>query len=276
MKNIVIIFSLLLVAGCTDTLNKLKNVGKPPTLNNINTYEREMLLDVNSDHSTTEKRNLMAQPTANHNMTSPPITDYETLFYEQNKQLMKKTSNSLWQPGSKNFFRDKRTRSVGDIVKVTISLSDQASLNNKTETKRNGPAVTAAPLALGYGKYVDKFLPKGSKIESLLGASSTDSHSGEGKINRTESLQTSIAATVIRVLPSGNLIIKGSQEVRVNHEVRELTLEGIVRPADIDNKNMIDINQIAEARISYGGRGLISSQQQPKYGKGIIDAISPF
>ena len=99
---------------------------------------------------------------------------------------------------------------------------------------------------------------------------------GKGSVDRKEELNTNIAGVVTQVLPNGNLVIEGKQEVRVNFEVRELIVAGIVRPEDIESDNTINSTKIAQARIAYGGRGQITDVQQPRYGQQVMDVILPF
>jgi len=188
-----------------------------------------------------------------------------------------KTSNSLWRQGSRTFFRDQRARSVGDILKVVVVISDSAKLDNKTETKRNDNGSTGVPALGGMENIIaKKLLPEGGSLSNLIEVNTTDSNKGEGKIDRKETINTTIAATVTKILPGGNLMIDGSQEVRVNNELREVTVNGIVRPEDISAQNSVALDQIAQARVSYGGRGNVSDYQQPRYGKQVLDIISPF
>jgi flagellar L-ring protein precursor FlgH len=170
-----------------------------------------------------------------------------------------KSTNSLWSHKNLGLFHDRRARVVGDIVTVDIDINDKAQFDNASGRSRQGDAKGSFAANLGWSGFgVDeKFGETAGDIE-MSGAASAK---GEGSIDRSEKLHLSIAAIVTEVLPDGNLLITGSQEVRVNHEVRVLNIAGIVRPLDIANDNIISYEKIAEARISYGGRGKISAVQ---------------
>jgi len=179
-------------------------------------------------------------------------------------------SASLWRTGSRAFFRDSRASQVGDILTVQIAISDQAQVNNTTSRSRSNSENASIPGLLG----LEKHLP--GDPSSLVDAGSTSSSSGTGQVNRKENINLTIAAVVTGVLPNGNLVIQGKQEVRVNFEVRELVIAGLVRPEDISRANTINHTQIAEARISYGGRGQLTDVQQARYGQQLYDALFPF
>ncbi|MHA1545211.1 MAG: flagellar basal body L-ring protein FlgH, partial [Alphaproteobacteria bacterium] len=163
---------------------------------------------------------------------------------------------------------------VGDILTVLVSVDDEAKLENKTERTRTGAEGMDVTSLFGLENSVFSLNGVGGGGKVKLGSS--DSSSGEGKVDRKETLETSIAAVVNQVLPNGNLVIEGRQEIRVNFEVRELIVAGIVRPEDITARNTISSTKIAEARISYGGRGQLSAIQQPRYGQQFLDILLPF
>ena len=177
---------------------------------------------------------------------------------------------SLWRSGSRAFFRDPRASQVGDILTVQIAISDQAQVNNTTSRSRKNSEEAGIPSLFG----LQKHLP--GDPGSLVEAGSTSSSSGSGQVNRKENINLTVAAIVTGVLPNGNLVIQGKQEVRVNYEVRELVIAGLVRPEDISRANTINHTQIAEARISYGGRGQLTDVQQARYGQQLYDALFPF
>ncbi|MEZ5920497.1 MAG: flagellar basal body L-ring protein FlgH [Parvularculaceae bacterium] len=184
--------------------------------------------------------------------------------------------NSLWRAGSRTFFKDQRARKLGDIVTVVIDINDRARLDNSTERTRDNGETAAIPAFGGLEQSLTRVLPSGANPSQLVDLSSGSNVRGQGSIDRQEDVQLIIAAVVTQVLPNGNLVIAGKQDVRVNNEVRELTVTGIARPEDISNANRINHSQIAEARISYGGRGQLTDVQQARYGQQLYDIIFPF
>ena len=183
---------------------------------------------------------------------------------------------SLWSGGRGSLLGDRRASLQGDILTVVIEIDDSASISNSTSRSRSGSEASAAPQLLGIPQVVDRLLPGDASLANAANISSSSSNSGQGSVSRNESLELKIAATVTDVLDNGVLRIQGSQEVRVNFEIRELLVTGYVRPEDISRRNEITYDKIAAARISYGGRGQITDVQQPRYGQQIADIILPF
>ncbi|MGB3446895.1 MAG: flagellar basal body L-ring protein FlgH [Xanthobacteraceae bacterium] len=183
-------------------------------------------------------------------------------------------ANSLWRNGSRAFFKDQRAHQVGDILTVTVNFTDKANIANETQRSRTNKEDT------GVNDFIGSKLLTGNAAKVLpgrvLNADSTSSSDGKGSVQRQENLQTSVAAVVTQLLPNGNLVVEGRQEIRVNFEVRELIVAGIVRPEDIQSDNTIDSSKIAQARIAYGGRGQITDVQQPRYGQQVLDVLLPF
>jgi len=184
--------------------------------------------------------------------------------------------NSLWRSGSRAFFRDQRAARVGDILTVVINIDDSAKVGNSTKRSRANSENSSMDNFLGLETKLNKVFPNAVDPSSLSDLASDSSSAGTGSVDRKESITLTIAAVVTDVMPNGNLVIEGKQEVRVNYEVRELLVQGIVRPEDISNTNTISNTQIAEARISYGGRGQITEVQQPRYGQQLYDILWPF
>ena len=167
--------------------------------------------------------------------------------------------HSLWSDNNQGLFQDMRAHKVGDIITVAIDINDKAQFDNTSGRSKEANAKGTFGFDLGWGGF--GMADKAGKASADINASGSVDAKGTGTIDRSEKLHLSIAAVVTEVLPEGNLLISGSQEVRVNHEVRVLTIAGIVRPYDIADNNMISYDKIAEARISYGGRGKISAVQ---------------
>lgn len=194
----------------------------------------------------------------------------------QRAALLGNNGNSLWRVGSKNFFRDQRASKIGDILTITITVNDKASIDNQTTRTRTSSDTASAPNFLGLESQLSNILPSAISPSSLIDMGSTTSNSGSGKVDRSESINLTLAAVVTQVLPNGNMVVQGRQEVRVNFEVRELTVMGVIRPEDISSTNTIKHTQIAEARISYGGRGQLTDVQQARYGAQLFDILFPF
>lgn len=182
-------------------------------------------------------------------------------------------ANSLWRQGNRNFFKDIRAQRVGDILTVKVKVTDSANIDNATKRQRAGNETLGG--AGSFAVASPHFNSNGS-AEGDANLKSQGSSEGSGSVKRSEQLVTSVAAVVTQVLPNGNMVIEGKQEIRVNFEVRELIIAGVVRPEDIEADNTIESAKIAETRLAYGGRGQITDVQQPRYGQQVMDILLPF
>jgi flagellar L-ring protein precursor FlgH len=228
-----------LLAGCS-AIDRLKNIGEVPSLSEV-------------DNPTAR---------AGYKPVQMPMPALQPAAYNP---------NSLWRNGSRAFFKDQRAHQVGDILTVKVNFDDKANIANETQRSRSATEDSGITNFFGQSKLFSVPVPG-----RLLTADSTASSDGKGSVQRQEALSTTIAAVVTQVLPNGNLVIEGKQEVRVNFEIRELIVAGIVRPEDIESDNTIDSSKIAQARIAYGGRGQIFDVQQPRYGQQVFDVLLPF
>ncbi len=190
-------------------------------------------------------------------------------------QSMVREANSLWRPGARAFFRDQRAARLGDILTVSITIDDEASLKNRSSRTRDNSESADITNLFGFESSLKKILPGAYDPTTAVSLGSGSTGTGGGSVNRSETIKLEIAAIISQVLPNGNFVIIGSQEVRVNYEMRVLTITGVVRPEDISANNTVRNSQIAEARISYGGKGHLSDVQQPRYGQQIFDIIFP-
>jgi flagellar L-ring protein precursor FlgH len=181
-------------------------------------------------------------------------------------------NNSLWQPGAQSFFHDPRAMHVGDVITVNVSVADTAKMQNTTSRSRTNS--DNANLTNLFG--LEKVLPPAIDPTSVVKMGSDNSNVGAGSIQRAESINMTLAALVAQVLPNGNLVIDGHQQVRVNNELRDMRLSGIVRREDITQDNTVNLSQIAEARVIYGGQGTMSDVQQPRYGSQLFDIVMPW
>lgn len=184
--------------------------------------------------------------------------------------------NSLWAAGNRTFFGDPRAGAPGDILTVLINIADNAQVQNTTARSRTSDMDSNLTNFLGGEAALSSFFNDAIDPSSITSFGGNTALNGTGSVNRAETINLSIAAVVAQSLPNGNLVIAGRQEVRINNEIRELLISGVVRPEDINSDNTIRHTQIAEARISYGGRGHISDAQRPGIGQEIYDILWPF
>ncbi len=230
-----------LLSGCA-AFNRLATIGEPPPLTPVN--------------------NPTTRP--GYKPVQMPMPAAQPASYNP---------NSLWRNGSRAFFKDQRAHQVGDILTVKVNITDKAIIDN--ETKRSRDTKEDSGIDNFFGKSKVPIMNTATPTR-IFTADSTTSTDGKGSVNRSEALQTNVAAVVTQVLPNGNLVIEGKQEIRVNFEMRELIVAGIVRPEDIESDNTIDSTKIAQARIAYGGRGQLTDMQQPRYGQQALDVLLPF
>jgi flagellar L-ring protein FlgH len=186
------------------------------------------------------------------------------------------TANSLWRVGARTFFNDQRAGRVGDILTVLVSIDDSAKTSNATNTGLTTSNALGVPNFFGLESTLGKIMPSGYDPSKMITTNTAGSTAGTGGVNRSEAINLTIAAVVTEVLPNGNMVIQGTQEVKTNDEVRQLTVAGIVRPEDISSSNTVLSSQIAEARINYGGRGDISAVQKTPVGTSLLQRFWPF
>ena len=191
-------------------------------------------------------------------------------------QMQSAESASLWSRERGSLLGDRRAEQRGDILTVVIEIDEKAEISNSSGRSRSGSDSMGVSDLFGIPQRLDRNLPDGASMANAVGTTSSSSYQGDGSVARKEKLTLRVAATVVESLPNGVLRIQGSQEVRVNFEVRELVVQGFVRPEDISRQNEITYDKIAGARISYGGRGQITDVQQPRYGQQVADILLPF
>lgn len=245
-RNFILLLAATSLVGCAGTLNKLEQVGKKPETSEVKDPVRE--------------------------------AGYEPLSWPAPAPLPaeQQYAGSLWQPGSRAFFRDQRAARVGDILRVNISINDKAEVSNETERKRDGTESGAAPKFFGLEKRAFAPLPGKADITNLVSGRSASDSKGTGTVKRQDKVETQVAVTITQILPNGNFVVDGKQEMLVNYDIREVGVKGVIRPQDIKSDNTIDSTQVAEARITYSGRGQLMDVQQSRWGSQVADALLPF
>ncbi len=239
----------LSLSACGDTLRKIDQIGEQPPL--------------------TKVENPQTRP--DYKPLSWPLPDPEG--------SSTRSANSLWQPGARGFFRDQRASRVGDILRVTINIDDEAQFINTSVANRVSADNSEVNAIAGLESKIGRLIPLAgvtTNPANLIDYSSNTQNTSNGNIIRDEEVTAQVAALVTQVLPNGNLVIEGTQEVLVNYEVREVSVRGVIRPQDITAENSVNSAQIAQARIVYSGRGRISDTAQPRWGAQAVEILSPF
>ena len=231
----------LLLAGC-GSLSKMSEVGRPPEMTPT------------SDPTKDPSWRPVTMP-----MPAREVTPNE--------------ANSLWRGGSRAFFKDQRAAQVGDIVTVLVNMSDNANVQNATSASRSSGETAGLANFFGMESLMPKTIADPSK---LLTMNSANNNGGTGQIQRNEKVTVRVAGVVTQVLPNGNLVVAARQEFRVNSELRELQITGVIRPQDIASDNTVQHDRMAEARITYGGRGQLTAVQSPRWGQQLMDILMPF
>jgi flagellar L-ring protein FlgH len=239
------LLAALALGGCANTIERLSQVGKAPDLSPI--------------------ENPVAG--SGYQPVTLPMPATEPEIYP---------ANSLWRQGARSFFKDQRARTIGDVVTVQVTIADEATLRNETRRTRENSDDLSATAFFGFESKLGEIFPDAVDPTNLVDLNSELEHGGRGNTARNEEIKLNVAAVVTQVLPNGNFVIQGRQEVRVNFEVRELYVAGVARPVDITPDNQIRHDQIAELRVAYGGRGQITDVQQPRYGAQVLDIILPY
>jgi len=231
------------IAGGCSGIDRLSQIGEQPKLSSI--------------------ENPTTQP--GYKPVQMPMPKPEAVSYN---------ANSLWRNGSRSFFKDQRAHQIGDLLTVTVNITDQANFANETQRSRTTTEDSGITNFIGANTINNP--SKAVLPGRILTADSNSQSNGNGSINRQDQLLTNVAAVVTQVLPNGNMVIEGKQEIRLNTELRELIVAGVVRPEDIESDNTIDLPKVAEARVAYGGRGAITNIQRERYGQQAADIILPF
>jgi flagellar L-ring protein FlgH len=244
MRRALVLLAVLALPGC-GALTRLSEVGRPPEMT------------PSGDPTADAKYRPITMPMPS--VEPPPLE-----------------ANSLWRHGSRAFFKDQRASQVGDIVTILVNIADAANLQNQSNEGRTGGESLGLPNMFGFEAALPRILSRAVNAKQLVSATSSGTATGTGQIKRAEAVTLRLAGVVTQVLPNGNLVIAARQEVRVNSELRNLVVSGVIRPQDIASDNTVQHDRLAEARISYGGRGQLTDVQTPRYGQQLMDILLPF
>ena len=244
-RLILAIAGVFVLGGCAETIERIERIGQEPKMSPIS--------------------NPLQVP--QYQPVSLPMPMPEPEFHR---------ANSLWRTDARGFFKDQRASKIGDILTVVINIDDAAVVNNQTKRTRENTEDASISNLFGLETSIIGVLPSGFDPTKIIATDSDSLTDSVGAMARNETISMKVAVIVTQVMPNGNLVIHGTQEVRVNYEVREISVDGVIRHEDISSTNTVTHDQIAEARIVYGGKGTLSDIQKPRYGQEFFDIIYPF
>lgn len=207
-------------------------------------------------------------------LTEPPVETYA--------EPALKTEGSLFSDDSRmDLFADVKARRVGDIITINIVETSKANKSATTSTGRTNALTAQINHLMGYED--PNNIPGVGSVFNSAGLSNTgieasygQGFTGRGSTNRNENMTAKMSARIIQVLPNGNLVLRGSQEILVNNEKQYITVQGVVRPADIAADNSVLSTYMADARIDYTGEGDLSRKQREGWLSRFLDVVWPF
>jgi len=186
----------------------------------------------------------------------PNDPDFAPILPEEKEATVIPTGSLFNVNYTNNIYSDAKARRVGDIISVILSESTQAKKNAKTELKKED-AATLSPIT---GLNAAPITISGQSL--ALGLSQKNNFKGDSKSDQGNSLSGNISVNVTRVLPNGNLMIRGEKWMTLNNGNEYIRLTGVIRDTDISADNTILSGKVANARIQYSGTGTFAEVQK--------------
>ncbi|MFH1035748.1 MAG: flagellar basal body L-ring protein FlgH [Pseudomonadota bacterium] len=201
---------------------------------------------------------------------TPPPGPYQNLRREQ------ASTGSLFVDAGTDMYNDLRARRVGDLITVQIVENSKAKKKDDSKAERKNTYAAGIPNLMGYEAQFPFQRGDNKNPSNLVSANFQSKHDATAELTKEDTMTSAIGCTVMEVLPNGNLLVRGSRELQVNGETQYIVLQGTVRPSDVTTKNTVTSDQLADAKIHYTGRGVLSDKQQPGWLARLLDQVWPF
>lgn len=183
---------------------------------------------------------------------------------------------SLWTTSPGSLLSMRRAKEVGDILTVIVQMNDQANIQSSLSRNRTSTDSFSVNALFGLPNVADSVLPAGTSLAPAFDYNNQSALTGNGAINRSEQIAFTLAARVVGVEPNGNLIIEGYQQTRVSHEMRYLSVSGVIRTQDITRRNTVEYDKIAEANLSYVNTGEATGPTRRGAVSKVLGRLVPF